>query len=135
MATEKTAKKSRITKSTAAAVEKLKLLVTVVNRKKTEFFIDFLQNYQVNFQTSVLAQGTARSDMLHLLGLEDADRSVIFSIVKESQAENALHGLEDKFYKLRGGKGIAFTIPLSSVIGAGLYQFLSNNKAFGSEEK
>lgn len=135
MATEKTAKKPRITKSTAAAVEKLKLLVTVVNRKKTEFFIDFLQNYQVNFQTSVLAQGTARSDMLHLLGLEDADRSVIFSIVKESQAENALHGLEDKFYKLRGGKGIAFTIPLSSVIGAGLYQFLSNNKAFGSEEK
>ena len=134
MATEKTAKKPRSTKSTAA-VEKLKLLVTVVNRKKTEFFIDFLQSYQVNFQTSVLAQGTARSEMLHLLGLEDADRSVIFSVIKESQAESALHGLEDKFYKLRGGKGIAFTIPLSSIIGVGLYKFLSNNKAFGSEEK
>ena len=54
---------------------------------------------------------------------------------KVSQAENALHGLEDKFYKLRGGKGIAFTVPLSSVIGVGLYKFLSNNKAFGTEEK
>ncbi len=135
MATEKTVKKPRTTKSAPTAVEKLKLLVTVVNRRKAEFFIDFLQGFQVNFQTSVLAQGTARSETLHLLGLEDADRSVIFSVIKESQAESALQGLEDKFYKLRGGKGIAFTVPLSSVIGAGLYKFLSNNKAFGSEEK
>ena len=135
MATEKTVRKPRASKPTPSAVEKLKLLITVVNRKKTEFFMDYLQEFQVNFQTTVLAQGTAHSETLHLLGLEDADRSVIFSVIKESQAENALHGLEDKFYKLRGGKGIAFTVPLSSVIGVGLYKILSNNKAFGTEEK
>lgn len=116
-------------------VKKLKLLITVVNRKKTEFFIDFLAGFEVNFQTSVLAQGTARSDTLHLLGLEDTDRSVIFSLIREDRAEEALRGLDEKFHSLRGGKGIAFTVPLTSVIGVAIYRFLSNNRAFVSEEK
>lgn len=122
-------------KSKQTDVKKLKLIVSVVNRKKTEFFLDFLNGFEINFQTSVLAQGTARSDTLHLLGLEDTDRSVIFSVVKEERAEEALHGLEEKFQTLRGGNGIAFTVPLTSVIGVAIYQFLSNNRAFVSEEK
>lgn len=31
--------------------------------------------------------------------------------------------LEDKFATIRNGKGIAFVMPLSSVIGVNLYQF------------
>ena len=120
---------------TQSDVKKLKLLITIVNRKKAEFFIDYLAGFEVNFQTSVLAQGTARSDTLHLLGLEDTDRSVIFSVVKEEKAEEALRGLEEKFHTLRGGKGIAFTVPLTSVIGVAIYRFLSNNRTFVSEEK
>ena len=116
-------------------VKKLKLLITVVNRRKAEFFTDFLAGYEVNFQTSVLAQGTARSDTLHLLGLEDTDRSVIFSLIREDRAEEALRGLEEKFHTIRHGKGIAFTVPLTSVIGVAIYRFLSNNRAFVSEEK
>lgn len=116
-------------------VKKLKLLITVVNRRKAEFFTDFLAGFEVNFQTSVLAQGTAQSDTLHLLGLEDTDRSVICSLIREDRAEEALRGLEEKFHTLRGGKGIAFTVPLTSVIGVAIYRFLSNNRAFVSEEK
>ena len=106
--------------------KKLKLLVTVVNRNKTEFYMDFLTAYEVNFQTSVLAQGTAKSDTLYMLGLEDSDKSVIFSVIREDRAVEAMHGLEDKFHALKNGKGIAFTIPLSSVIGVAIYRFLSN---------
>ena len=116
-------------------VKKLKLLITIVNRKKTEFFIDYLAGFEVNFQTSLLAQGTARSDTLHFLGLEDADRSVICSVIREDRAEEALRGLEEKFQTIRGGKGIAFTVPLTSVIGVAIYRFLSNNRSFVSEEK
>ena len=97
--------------------------------------MDFLQGFEVNAQMSMLAQGTARSDTLHLLGLEDADRSVIFSLVREDRAEEILQGLDDKFTTVRGGKGIACTIPLSSVIGVAIYRFLSNNRTFGEGEK
>ena len=120
---------------TQSDVKKLKLLITVVDRKKAEFFIDYLSGFEVNFQTSVLAQGTAHSDTLHLLGLEDTDRSVICSLIREDKAEEALQGLDEKFHTLRGGKGIAFTVPLTSVIGVAIYRFLSNNRAFVSEEK
>ncbi|MBQ9714281.1 MAG: hypothetical protein IJV83_03060 [Clostridia bacterium] len=109
--------------------KKLKLLVTVVNRSKAEFYMDFLTAYEVNFQTSVLGQGTAHSDMLYMLGLEDSDKSVIFSILREDKAQEAMQALEDKFHALKNGKGIAFTIPLSSVIGVAIYRFLSNHRA------
>ena len=116
-------------------VKKLKLLITVVNRNKTEFFIDFISGFEVNFQTSLPAQGTAKSETLHLLGLEDSDKSVILSVIREDKSEEILQGLEDKFHSLRGGKGIAFTTPLTSVIGTAVYRFLSDNRAVVKEEK
>ena len=109
-------------------LKKLKLLVTVVNRKKTEFYLDYLTGFEINFQTAVAAQGTASSDMMYLLGLVESDKSVIFSILREDRAEEAMQGLEEKFQNLRGGKGIAFTVPLTGVIGVAIYRFLSNNR-------
>ena len=41
--------------------------------------------------------------------------------------------LEDKFATIKNGKGIAFAVPLSSVIGVNIYQFLSNNR-LGKED-
>lgn len=118
----------RTKKSASADHKKLKLLITVVNRNKTEIFLDFLQGFEINFQTTVLGEGTAHSDTLRLLGLADAHKSVIFSVVREDKAQEALHGLEDKFHSVRGGKGIAFTVPLTSVIGVAIYTFLSNHR-------
>ena len=125
---EKKTKKTKKPASTAGDIKKLKILFTVVNSIKTEFFMDFLTAFEVNFQTSVLAQGTARSETLYMLGLEDSDKSVIFSAIREDKATEALQALEDKFHTLKNGKGIAFTVPMSSVIGVNMYQFLSNNK-------
>ena len=128
-------KKTKKEKSVSSDFKKLKLLVTVVNRNKSEFYMDFLSGFEVNFQTSVLGQGTAKSETLHLLGLEDSDKSVIFSVIREDKAEEILHALEDKFHTVRNGKGIAFTTPLSSVIGVAIYRFLSNNRTVVKEDK
>lgn len=135
MALTKTLRKPRKPKNTASDFKKLKLLITVVNRRKTEFYVDYLSGFEINFQTSVLGQGTARSETLHMLGLEDSDKGVIFSVLREDKAEEALRGLEEKFHSIRGGKGIAFTIPLSSVVGVAIYRFLSNNRTPVKEDK
>ena len=108
--------------------KKLKLLITVVNRKKTEFYMDFLHSFDVNFQTAVAGQGTAKSDALYLLGLEDSDKGVIFSVIREDKAADALQGLEEKFHTIKNGKGIAFTVPMTGVIGVAIYRFLSDNR-------
>lgn len=114
---------------------KLKLLVTVVNKNKAEIFIDFLEQFEVNFQVQMHAAGTAGSDMLHYLGLEESEKRVIFSVVRDDIAPQALKGLEEKFATVKGGKGIAYTVPLTGVVGVAIYRFLSNNRMMGKEKK
>lgn len=109
-------------------LKKLKLLITVVSRNKSEFYMDYLSGFDVNMQMAVAGQGTASSDTMYLLGLVDSDKSVIFSVLREDRAEEAMQGLDEKFHTVRGGKGIAFTVPMTGVIGVAIYRFLSNNR-------
>ena len=109
------------------AIKKLKLLFTVVDRNKTEFYLDVLSQFEVNFQLVTGGLGTANSELISMLGL-NVQKSVIVSVIREDLTERIINCLEDKFATIKNGKGVAFAVPLSSVIGVNLYQFLSNNK-------
>lgn len=106
----------------------LKLLVTVVNRNKAEFFVDFLHQYEVNMQCVSMGMGTALSQKARYLSVPDKEKAVIFSFIRADRAKEILSALEDKFATVRDGKGLAYTIPFSSVIGVASYQFLGNNR-------
>ena len=110
-----------------SAIKKLKLLFTVVDKPKGEFYLDVLSQFDVNFQIAMGGLGTVNSELAELLGLEP-HKTVILSVVREDMTETILNTLEDKFATIRNGKGIAFAVPLSSVIGVNLYQFLSDNR-------
>ncbi len=114
------------------AIKKLKLLITVVDRPKAEFYLDVLSQFEVNFQMAATGKGTATSDLVDMLGL-NIHKAVLFSVVREDLVDEIMKCLEDKFATIRGGKGVAFAVPMSSVIGVNMYQFLSNNKQ-GREE-
>ena len=111
------------------APHKLVMLVTVVNRKKAEFYCDFLQSFEVNMQMTLAADGTASTETMNLLGLTDSEKSVIISVIKEENAHKALVALEEKFNTIKNGKGIAFTVPMTGTIGVAIYQFLANIQA------
>ena len=121
--------------SSMTAPVKLKLLITVVNREKVEFYTDLLQTFDVNMQMSFSARGTASSDILQLMGLEDSEKSVIFSLIREDKATEALRVLKEKFETIKRGKGIAYTVPLSGMIGVSWYQFFCNERRTLKEEK
>ena len=110
-----------------SAIKKLKLLVTVVDRTKSEFYLDVISQYDVNCQMALQGLGTAQTELIEMLGL-NLHKAVILSVVREDKVESLMHALEDKFATIKNGKGIAFAVPLSSVIGVNLYQFLSNNR-------
>lgn len=110
-----------------SAIKKLKLLITVVDRPKGEFYLDVLSQFEINCQMVVSGKGTAHSELIELLGL-NIHKAVILSLVREDRVDAVMNCLEDKFATIKNGKGIAFAVPLSSVIGVNLYQFLSNNK-------
>ena len=115
-----------------SAIKKLKLLFTVVDRPKGEFYLDVISQFDVNCQLAMGGLGTATSDLVELLGLEP-HKAVILSVAREDMVDAIMNCLEDKFNSIRNGKGISFAVPLSSVIGVNLYRFLSDNR-MGREE-
>ena len=111
----------------ATDIKKLKLLFTVVDRNKGEFYLDVISQFDVNCQMLTQGKGTATSNFVELFGL-NINKAVILSVVREDMTDTILNCLEDKFETIKNGKGIAFAVPLSSVIGVNMYQFLSNNR-------
>ena len=122
-------------KSVNPGIKKLKLLVTIVNRSKATYYIDLLEQFEVNMQLVVYGKGTANSEMRDLLGIVETDKVVLLSFVREDKVNDVLETLKEKFDKIKNGNGIAYTIPMNSIIGVSIYQFLSNNKTMKKEEK
>ncbi len=110
-----------------SAIKSLKLVFTVVERSKAEFYLDVLSQFEVNFQMATGGKGTANSEIVDMLGL-NIHKAVLMSVVREDKVEPIMNCLEQKFKTIKNGKGIAFAVPLSGVIGVNMYQFLSNNK-------
>ena len=110
-----------------AAIKKLKILFTVVEWPKAEFYADVLSQFEVNWQLINSGKGTANSELVDLLGLNN-HKAVILSVVREDNVDAIMNTLEEKFATIKNGKGIAFAVPMSSVIGVQIYQFLSNNR-------
>ena len=108
-----------------SAIRKLKLLFTVVDRNKAEFYLDVLSQFEVNLQMVESGMGTAKTGLHDMLGLNH-HKAVILSVIREDLTGDIMKCLEEKFAAIKGGKGIAFAVPRSSVIGVNNYRFLSN---------
>jgi hypothetical protein len=116
-----------------SAIKKLKLLFTVVDRPKAEFYQDYISQFEVNCQMLLNGLGTANSDVVEMFGL-NMHKAVILSVVREDLVDRIMNGLEEKFVTIKNGKGVAFAVPLSSVIGVNLYRFMSNNRLKKGEQ-
>ena len=130
-----TVTKNSTEKNRVSNVRKLKMLVTVVDKSKALFYVDLLEQFEVNVQTVSIGRGTANSQMLYLLGLAESEKAIIISYIREDKVKAALGTLEEKFHKVKNGKGIAFTVPLDSIIGTSVYQLLGNVRTVREGEK
>jgi nitrogen regulatory protein PII len=126
---EKSVEKKK-TSSNLEAHKKLKILVTIVARNKADFYLNIYEGYEINLQTVMYGKGTAPNNISSLLGFVDNNKAVIFSVIKEEKVKEVLNACEDKYFKTKGGKGVAFTIPISSIIGVSIYKFL----CYGQQE-
>ena len=108
------------------APPKLKLLFTIVKREKTELYTALIQGFNVNMQLSTAARGTASREIMQMLGLSNKNKSLIVSVIREDTEDMLLRFLDEKFHTIKNGKGIAFTVSMSSVIGVAVYRFLGN---------
>ena len=128
-------KKPAANKKQVSSVRKIKLLITVIDRSKTLFYMDLLEQFEVNVQMVLYGRGTANSEMLSLLGLAESEKSVIISYIREDKVKEAMDTLDEKFHTVKNGKGVAYTVSLDSIIGFSMYQLLSNDRTVKEGEK
>ena len=95
--------------------KRYKLLTTIVARKKGEKVVAMLNQEEIMFNLIILGEGTADSEILDYLGIGEIDKDVVLSIVAEEKVEEVLKELREKMQFSLPGKGIAFTVPLSSI--------------------
>lgn len=110
------------------APEKLELLVTIVDQRRAIYYNNLIRSHEANLQIVAQAKGTAAAEILEMLGLTAAEKTVIFSVVRKDRLPGLMEELEEKFRTVRGGKGVSVAVPLTSVIGTLPYAFLANDK-------
>lgn len=122
-------------KTVNSSIKKLKILITVINRSKAIYYQDLLEQFEINMQTIIYGRGTADKEIFSMLNIDENEKAILLSVVREDKLQDVLETLSEKFNKIKNGKGIAFTIPMQSIIGVSVYQFLSNNTTFIKEVK
>ena len=106
------------------STKKLSLLFVVVKKGKVDYYLDLIEDMGVNLQISMIGNGTTKSA---IFSDEIGSKSIILSVVKEDNTDEIMSALGRKFKEIKDGKGVAWTVPLSSVMGVTFFNFLSNN--------
>ena len=113
----------------------LSILLTIVDRGKGDRVAQLLQAEQVLTHFIALGSGTAHQDLLSLLGLRDTAKDVVISFLPTGHARQAMHRLAHALEIDLPGKGISFTVPLSSVGGPKALHYLMGQAQTPAEEE
>ena len=95
---------------------KLEMLMAIVHNDKAAYYQSIIQSHQANLQLTVPAKGTTHL-ILDYLGLAERPKTLIVSLVRADEADDLFAVMQEQFLKGKDYKGLAFTIPLTSVIG------------------
>lgn len=95
--------------------DRIKLIVTITRRGEGSKLVDYYKRNKLHYDFICLGMGTATSEILDYLGLEETEKDVVLTMAPKSKIPSVLKGITNHFQLDKPGKGIVFTIPLSSV--------------------
>ena len=113
----------------------LYLMTTIVDRKQAKNYLDL---YQENGQAVLhlaYGTGTATDEILDYLGLDHAEKTVVFSVLEEDKWLHIKKQLQKKLRIDVPGSGIAYITPLSSIGGRKALDYLLNKGDYQKEEE
>ena len=111
----------------------LKVMMIIIDRDKTEKLMSKLNLIGVNFPHLFRAEGTAKSEILEVLGIGHIQKTIVFTTVTNEMILKIKDVLTKDFDILKKGNGIAFTLPLTSVGGPATLQILSGMNLSGEK--
>ena len=99
------------------ALERLKLLVTIVDRGRGAAAVDLYRSEHLYFDYLCMGLGTANSVILDYFGLSETEKDLVLTLVPVSRVPDIIRKSDQKFHLSHPGRGILFTVPLSGVSG------------------
>lgn len=95
----------------------IQFFLTVTRREDALRYTEFFAKHDVQVIYGVPARGTATAKTLDLFGLEQTEKSVLFSVVTGEQARMLTDALVTEMYIDLPDQGIAVSVPLSTMGG------------------
>ena len=115
-------------KKNATPDKRAKLLVCILGKEDELRLPEVCNECCISLHFSTIAFGTARSNYISYLGLDEIEKRITYSLIPNYCEARVMRAINKKLKLYLMGKGIAFTIPMSSVIGVAIYRFLSDNR-------
>ena len=105
--------------------KRLDLVIAIVSRGTGEEVVDVLRENGIIQSLVCQGRGTAPSSILEMLGLGATEKDVVLGFAAHEQSRKTLEIISKKIEFEKPGRGIAFTVPLSSVGGIMAFKFLT----------
>lgn len=93
----------------------VRALITIVDYSMGVSVLDYYKEKKTTFGFTTHGYGTASNEILNYIGLAEKKKSVTVTILEKSNAEYCLWDLGKRLNLNKPGKGIIFTIPVSSM--------------------
>ena len=113
-------------KRTDINIKKLMMHITIVPSDAGPAVNKLFKTLGVSCQFTQRGVGTASKKVREILGMEDNHKELIFTIVPEELVPNMNRELEAFFAASIKNKGIAFVVPLESIMSVRVYNFLAD---------
>lgn len=102
----------------ATTVDKrAKLLVCIVKKQDEIALTEACNECCVSLHFSGLGYGTARSNYMSYLGLDEIEKRVVYSLIPNYCESRVLKAINRRLKLYLSGNGIAFTVPLTGISG------------------
>ena len=106
-------------------IKKLLLYTIIVPRGQSDNIARLLKANKSSAQFFQIGEGTASSRIREILDIEDTDKDIIYTIVSEEAAKEIKKELDVFFLVNKKNRGIAYTIPLTTLMGVKMYKFFT----------
>jgi len=113
----------------------LYFLISIIDRSRLLDVIHLYEEECVQNNLVALGRGTAPTKVLDMLGLNDSEKAVCFSVVTEEKFKSIKRELQRKIQIDVPGTGIVFTVPMSSIGGIREFQYLTDGLGFEQGEE
>ena len=105
------------------------VIFAIVNSGFAEDVMDVARELGVRGGTILNARGVAREDAAAFFGITlHAEKEILMMVVEKELRDTVLNAIYKETGMAKKAQGIAFAVPMSSIIGVNLYQFMSNNR-------